>query len=202
MKKWIVVLRLAKLSVPEKIDFTRLVVSSMTDNKYFGDPIPGIEIVIGHADALQLAYKNAKETPSKENTATMHTKAFELDIQLGALGNYVQRIANENPDEGDTIIYSAGMDIRRSGGRPEVNFTVKNTPYAGVVELLTRAEGRASYIWQYSLDQEEWTTGNVTLQATTTIKDLKPGKRYYFRVAPVLKENQGPWQGPINIIVT
>ncbi len=202
MKKWIVVLRLAQQSVPEKIEFARLVASSMTDNKYYGDPIPGIDLIVAHTQALQLAYNNAQEAPSKENTATMHTKAFELDVQLTALGNYVQRIANENGDNGGAIIFSAAMDVKRSGGRAEVNFTVKNTSYAGEVELITRAEGRASYIWQYSLDKEEWQNGNVTLQATTTIADLKPGKRYYFRVAAVLKEKQGPWQGPINIIVT
>lgn len=201
MKKWIVVLRLAQQSVPEKIEFARLVASSMTDNKYFGDPIPGIYILTAHADALQLAYEKSRDA-GKQQTAIMYTKEFELDTQLTALGNYVQRIANETPDEGDTIIFSAAMDVKRTGGSTKRNFTVKNTPHEGKVELFTRAEGRASYVWQHSLDQEEWTMCSVTLQATTTISDLKPGKRYYFRVAAVLKENQGPWQGPINIIVT
>lgn len=201
-KKWIVVLRLAKQSIPEKIEFARIVANSMTDNKYFGDPIPGIDLIVAHAQALQLAYNNAQEAPSKENTATMHTKAFELDVQLTALGNYVQRIANENGGNGGAIIFSAAMDVKRPGGRAEVNLTVKNTSYVGEVDLQTYSAGRASYIWQYSLDNEEWTTGNVTLQAATTINGLKPGKNYYFRVAPVLKEKQGPWQGPIDIIVT
>ena len=68
--------------------------------------------------------------------------------------------------------------------------------------VVDRSEGRASYIWQYSLDQETWTTAKVTLKAKAMIEGLTPGKRYYFRVAAVLKDEQGPWKGPINIIVT
>ena len=202
MKRWIVVLRLASLSVPEKIEFAKLVVSSMKANPLFSDPIPGYDDITRLADELQLAYDKSQSRPSKEQTALVHTKAFELDTQLTALGNYVQRIANDNTENGEAIIFSAGMDVKRTGGSTQRSFTVNNTPYEGKVELVSRAEGRASYIWQYSLDQEEWTTALVTLQATATISDLKPGKRYYFRVAPVLKDEQGPWKGPINIIVT
>ncbi len=202
MKRWIVVLRLASQSVPEKIEFSRLVVSSMKENKLFSDPIPGYDDITRLTDELLAAYEKAKSAPSKEQTALMHTKAFELDTQLTALGNYVQRIANDNSEEGDAIIYSAAMDVKRTGGTAKRIFTVKNTPYEGQVELVGIAEGRASYIWQYSLDQEEWITGKVTLQATAILGGLKPGKRYYFRVAAVLKDEQGPWKGPINIIVT
>ena len=201
MKRWIVVLRLASQSVPEKIEFARLVVSSMKANKLFSDPIPGYDDITRLTDELQQAYEKSRDA-GREQTALMHTKAFELDSQLTALGFYVQRIANENVENGDAIIYSAAMDVKRTGRTPERTFAVRNTPHAGVVVVVDRSEGRASYIWQYSLDQETWTTAKVTLKAKAMIEGLTPGKRYYFRVAAVLKDEQGPWKGPINIIVT
>jgi len=201
MKRWIVVLRLARQSIPEKIEFSRTVVASMKENELFGDPVPVYGVITELTDKLQLAYENSRDA-GKEQTAFMHNVAFELDTQLSALGNYVQRIANDNAEEGGAIIYSAGMDVKRNGGSTKRTFSVKNTPYEGKVELITSAEGRASYIWQYSLDKEIWETAKVTLQAKAIASGLKPAKRYYFRVAAVHKEEQGPWQGPINIIVT
>ena len=93
------------------------------------------------------------------------------------------------------------MDVQRTHGGTTRSFSVINTAIDGRVKLRTRAEGRAGYLWEYSLDQENYIQANITVQATTVINGLTPGERYYFRVA-VVKEEQGPWQGPINIIVT
>ena len=131
----------------------------------------------------------------------MNTKAFDLEIQLSALGSYVTVIANNNPDIGDTVIISAGMEVRRTSDRQPQEFTVENTKYPGFVFVTSKSEGRASYVWQYSLDQETWTNCNVTRTATTNIGELTPGLRYYFRCA-IVTDKQQPWQGPINIIVT
>lgn len=93
------------------------------------------------------------------------------------------------------------MDVKRSTNRQAQGFTVTNKLNDGFVFMTSRIERRASYVWQHSLDQETWTNCNVTRASTTTISGLTPGKRYYFRVA-VVTDKQGPWQGPINIIVT
>ena len=200
MKRWNVVLRLSSRSVPEKIDFTRHIVNSMTDNDYFKSPIPSLKSIAKLADELQLAYQKSREA-GKEQTALKHSKDFELDTQLNILAGYVAAIANNNSDAGDSIIYSAGMVVKTKATRQGQAFEVKNAAYSGTVVAISSSEGRASYIWEYSLDQENWNTGSISITSKTTIEGLIPGKRYYFRVAAI-KEVQAPWQGPVDLIVT
>lgn len=200
MKKWNIVLRLASIAIPEKVDLALFIVKSMTGNEYFPKPSPELKTIFKIAHELQLAYTNSRDS-GREQTAEMYAKEFELDIELIALSNYVQDIANRDNEIGDVIIFSAGMDVKREKGGRSRTFTVVNTSISGRVKLQAKAEGRASYLWEYSLDQENWTTGNITVQSSTVISNLTPGERYYFRVA-VIKEEQGPWQGPVNTIVT
>jgi hypothetical protein len=202
MRRWTVVLRLASLSVPEKIDAAKVIVLSMTGNRYFDTPTPDLKVITALADELQAAYEASRDA-SKEQTALMYAKEFELVTQLNILSNYVESIANNESDNeiGDAIIFSAAMDVKRQKNRQDRKFGVKNTSFAGKVLLETKGEGRASFTWELSLDQENWSNCSVTLQASTFIDGLTPGKRYYFRVA-VVKGEQGPWQGPVNIIVT
>jgi hypothetical protein len=200
MKKWIIVLRLASQTVPQKIEYTRFIVESMTDNEHFPSPIPELKTITRLADELQLAYTQSRDA-GKEQTAIMHAKDFELEIELIALSNYVQDIANKDNEIGDIIIFSAGMDVKRQQNRQDRKFRVENTVMAGRVKLQTISEGRAGYQWEFSLDQENWIPAGVTIVASTIINNLEPGKRYYFRVAAI-KGEQGPWLGPVNTIVT
>ena len=201
MKKWNVTLRLASQSVPEKITYAGTVVASITENKeLFPSPTPELKTITDLADELQLAYEASRDG-SKTATSIMNTKVYELDVQLTALGSYVAVIANNNPERGDTIIISAGMEVKRTTERAPQEFVVVNTKHSGFVFITSKIERRASYVWEYSLDQENWTNCAVTRVARTSIGDLLPGKRYYFRVAAIT-ETQEPWQGPISIIVT
>ena len=106
----------------------------------------------------------------------MYNKEFDLDIDLIALANYVQDTANRENDIGDTIIYSAGMEVKMDGGSKTRSFGVQNTDIEGRVKLQAKGEGRAAYIWEYSLNQEEWEQASVTTQAATIIDGLRPGK--------------------------
>ena len=201
MKKWNVTLRLATKSVPEKITFAGTVVTSMTENiELFPKPTPDLKTISRLAEDLQLAYEISRDG-SKKATSIMNTKVFELDVQLSALGSYVTIIANNNADVGDTVIISAGMEVRQTSDRAPQEFAVENTEFTGEVFVTSKSEERASYVWEYSVDQLTWSSCSITRVANTIIDNLTPGNRYYFRVA-LVTERQGPWQGPISIIVT
>ena len=200
MKRWNVVLRLASLSVPEKIDTAKVIIFNMTGNEYFVSPTPALKEISKLADELQTAYEASRDS-GKEETAFMNAKAFELVTELNVLSNYVEAVANNDTEIGDVIIFSAGMDVKRTTNRQEQQFAVKNLEHSGFVFITSKIERRASYVWQYSLDQVTWTDCNITRASSITIKELTPGSLYYFRVA-VVTEEQGPWQGPISIIVT
>jgi hypothetical protein len=201
MKKWNAVLRLSSQTIPEKIDQARYIVASMEKNKdVFPIPIPSLEDITLIINELQDLH-TASRGGDKEFVAKLNAKAFDFDVELTSLANYVQTIANKENEIGDVIIVSAGMDLRKMTGPRTQKFEVMNTKMPGRVVLKTKGEGRASYIWEYSLDQEHWTSGKTTLTSKTIFNNLKPGNRYYFRVA-IVKEEQEPWSHVIHLIVT
>ncbi|PCJ26145.1 MAG: hypothetical protein COA97_06240 [Flavobacteriales bacterium] len=204
MKSWSVTLKLASLTVLEKIEFARSVVTNMTGNKLFSDPTPALDIITTLADELQVAYAASRDA-GKEETRAMHNKEFELKTQLTALGCYVQVIANNDSADGadgGEIILSAGMDFKQTSPRQDQVFTVSNAALSGFIVLTSKSEGRASYVWEYSLDQENWAQGSVTTKAESTISGLTRGELYFFRVAAIVNDVQEAWQGPISLTVT
>lgn len=202
MKKWIVVLRLAKLSISEIVSKARFIVTSMTGNPYFTSPTPTLSSILAAATALEDAAEDAR-VGSKEDTAVMNKRRDELDALLSNAGLYVQSVANNDPDIGDIIIYSAGMDVKHNEGGQPRTFKVFNTELPGRVRIRTASAGqRSGYEWEFSTDQNEWTAVDSTLQSATVIDGLISGTRYYFRVRALTKKGYGPWQDPISIIVT
>jgi hypothetical protein len=201
MKKWNVVLRLSSQTIPEKIDLARYIVAAMEKNKaIFPTPNPQLKDISIITSELQMLY-TASRGGGKELTVKLNAKAFEFEVELIALANYVQIIANRDNEVGDVIIVSAGMDLKKETGAGARKFEVVNTKMGGRVKLRTKSEGRASYLWEYSLDQEHWMSGKITIRSNTIINNLETGSRYYFRVA-IVKEEQGPWSNVIHLIVT
>jgi hypothetical protein len=201
MKKWNVVLRLSSQTIPEKIDQAHYILASMEkDKEMFPTPLPSLEKVALITQELQELH-TASRGGGKEITAKMYAKIFDFELELNTLANYVQDIANRDNEKGDVIILSAGMEFKKMTGPETPKFEVENTKVAGRVHLKTKGEVRASYIWEYSLDQEHWMSGKITRKSKTTLDNLKPGNRYYFRVA-IVKEEQEPWSNVIHVIVT
>lgn len=189
------------MSVPKKIELARFIVQSMERNTdIFPDPLPTLATITKAATELEEAYVNSRAA-GKEQTSIMYRKVFNLELELTDLSHYVWSIANRNNKIGNAIIYAAGMKFKKhKNGRNRI-FNAVNTTAEGTVKLQTKGEGRSGYVWEYSLDEENWTIGKVTVKATTVIKGLTPGKRYYFRVVTV-KNKQSPWSRTINLIVT
>ena len=201
MKKFKIALGLSSKTIPQIIDQARVIVLAMTNNKeLFPEPTPSLKAVMLAAEELQTTYLNSRDA-GKEFTALMRSAVFKLEIELIDLANYVLSIANRNNDKGYAIIYGAGMEVKNQRNGNSRIFNVSNTLVDGRVKLQTKGAGNAAYVWQYSLDEENWNNGSVSTKATTFINGLEQGNRYYFRVA-VVKAKQGPWLGPIQLIVT
>lgn len=60
---------------------------------------------------------------------------------------------------------------------------------------------RASYLWQISNDNENWTDLPVTLQAKTTVQGLTQGQKVFFRYCTVIKTGQQKWSNSVSWIV-
>lgn len=204
--KWLVKLGFSKLSTSEKIVTARAIVSQVTGNPHFPVPVPPLSQINSAILALESA-TTAAATGGSEETALMHARIRELDTLMGQLANHVEIKANTHPEIGDAIILSAGMQVKEHAGRNPNTFGIRNTALVGEVLVTSVAapNSRASYVWQYSLNPDNpnsWQTAATTIQSTVRINGLTPGKRYSFRAAVVTPTGQGPWQGPLNIIVT
>lgn len=201
--RFVVVLRLGRMSVLQKREKALFIVKSMTGNPHFLNPLPLLSDIIDAVNDLDTAIIQANEGSRKANIV-MHRKEAELARLLSAEGNYVENIANANPETGESIIIGAGMDFKKVHIRKASNFKVKNTEMPGEVKLRTKYADRAGFIWQYSInpgDDTSWITGSITNKASTIISSLLSGTRYYFRVAVLVNNKQQAWSEVVSVMV-
>src|ERR1035438_1144543 len=136
MKKTVVVLGLAGLSIPKKVEKARFIVTSMTGNANFNTPNPALAIITANTASLETAQLAAKGG-GVDDTANMHAMELVLDLSLKSLAAYVEGIANVNPMSAEAIILSAGMGVKSTGGRTAKDFAVTQTGNPGEVKLST-----------------------------------------------------------------
>lgn len=195
----IVVLGFARLSVPEKIAHCRMIVESMTGNPVFPSPTPDLATVTAAIDACDTAYVAAL-AGGVDDTASMHAKAAFMEMQVRQLSYYVEGIANADPAEAEAVVLSAGMRVKNRAIRMARAFYARATGISGQIRLSTRFVQRATYLWQMCTDAslETWETIGQATRSTLVKAGLVPGHLYYFRVAVVDKNGQGPWSDVVS----
>lgn len=197
-------LKLSRLSVPEKIEKSRFIVSSMTTNAFFiapnPVPIPTLAVITADVNALETAYIAAKGG-GKDETAMMHAKEEVLNKDLLILAAYVQMVSNNNGANAEAVALSSGMDIKHIPVHTAHEFSVSSTGRPGEIKTVTRYFNRSVFHWQMSTDGITWQTIGMTTRAKLIKGGLVSGQRYYFRVAVIDKEGQGPWSNVLNTIV-
>ena len=208
MLRWIVTLGLGSLSVPAFIDYVRAVVSAMTANPNFPSPPISLDDVTTDINAVDTAWQASQEVDSsKDDTAAVLPLVFKVITEMNYLAGYVEFTANEDHENGEAIIFSANMGVKASGANTGRTFEVRNTAIDGQALLRTESERSASYEWQHTTTPPgdpavEWTALPSTNIANTIANDLTPGLRYYFRVRANKGGIPGPWQGPVDTIIT
>jgi hypothetical protein len=115
----------------------------------------------------------------------------------------VQGLVDDDREHAPAIVESALMYFTIPGPPPKAYFTVEQGPVSGSVLLKAKSAGdRVGYEWQMSVDGGlTYTDLPRTMQAKTKVFNLEPGKRYWFRFRPVLKDGPGDWCDPVSIIV-
>ena len=202
MSKIIAVLRLGELSAAEKIETVKHVVVSMTGNPNFPTPNPALSIITTANNAFETAYLAAQHG-GKEATATMHVKEEALDILVRLLMAYVSTIAAGNPAGAESIILSAGMQVKGKGGRTSVDFAVDALKETGKIRIMTRFVKRATFHFQMSTNPGEESSWQTIYEGTLSkiIKSgLVSGVRYFFRAAVIDKNGRGAWTEPLSSI--
>jgi hypothetical protein len=174
----------------------------MTNNSYFGTPLPTLASVTAAIAALVTA-QNATAGRPPGAVAARNVKQRDLVQLLQHLGDYVLGIAEQSPENAAAIVASASMYLvqRQFVVKPE--FAVYQGAVSGEVSLVARAGkgGRATHYWQFSLDQKNWQSVADTDKARTTVSGLTPGQVYYFRHASMRKGVRTDWSQIVSFLV-
>jgi len=203
MKKKIrhlVKLRLSRLSPMQRLAQADRSVAALTDNSYFPDPQPKVDILAAaSAENRALRKKLAKlETALKVVRGEIHASDLKVNKALASLGNHVQRTSG-----GDAIIIlGAGMDVmgqaRRLGPLPAVTeLSVRRADHEGHLRCRWRPiHGAFAYEIQLALKPDgPWKFATASSRCDCTLPCLTPGVKYWVRVRAIGAAGQGPWSG-------
>jgi len=185
--------------VPALITYAQGIVTSMTNNPHFPAPVPALTAVSGAISDLQVA-ETAALARTKGAVATRNAKRTTLVSLLKQLLAYVQGIADGSPENGPSIIESAGLAVKKTPTHVARVFEAKQGASPGLVKLLApSAAHRSSYLWQYSIDGgKNWVDLMPTLQARTSVT-LSPGSSAQFRYRSVTKTGATDWSTPVTL---
>lgn len=190
--------------IAEYILYVRMIIVNIGNNPLiFVTPIPHLTDVTTHVDDLEEAEGVASTHVT--GSAALRDKKYEIvQDDLHEMLNYVQTLADKAADETTaiSIINASGFSLKNHGVRVKPDLVAENGRVSGSVKLTAKAvASRASYQWQSSADGVAWTDLPPTLQAKTTVEELTPGQRIYFRYRGITKEGPLSWSNGISWIV-
>jgi hypothetical protein len=201
MGRSIAVLKLSP-RIKNVITFAQSLASALTDNISFPSPNPPLATLQANITALSNA-ETAVLARTKGAVQDRNAKLAALRTNLETLKSYVQGVADAaNPTNAASIVESAGMTVRKITLHDKPALGVKQGSVSGTVNLAAKAPAhRASYAWQYSIDQKTWTSIPQTLQAKTGVSGLTAGTTYYFRVQALTMTGEGDWSQIVSLMV-
>jgi hypothetical protein len=196
---------IAALSLPKPnpalITYAQGIVKGMTGNAYFATPSPTLAVLTAAIADLQTTETLAL-TRAKGAAVLRNEKRATLVSLLQQERSYVQGIADLNPENGGSIIQSAGLAVKKVPVHPPRVFAAKAGAVSGSVTLVVPSAGtRSSYEWESSTDgAKAWVAMPPTIQAKTSITGLTPGSSVQFRYRAVTpKGGAGDWSLPITM---
>jgi hypothetical protein len=146
-----------------------------------------------------------------ETAALMRTKGAvearnaKLAIVVGDLHEaraYVNKIAAADAANAAAIITAAGLFVLKPSVHAKQLLAAKQGPAPGIAILEAKAVARkASYDWQWSLDQKTWVDVPPTLVARMTVAGLSTAVIHYFRFRARTRLGQGDWSDVVTLIV-
>src|SRR5687767_15639740 len=130
----------------------RLIVTMMTDNENFPEPMPPLAVVSSALDNLEareeLALKGGKGMVKERDVALRYASNV-----VGVLRAYVQSVANGAGEKAEAIVESAGMTAKKRSARTKQPLQVKRGNAIGRVVLDAKALPQpVQYRWQMSTD--------------------------------------------------
>ncbi len=189
-------------AVPALLKFAQAFASALTNNPNFPDSGPFVAAILAAVTALAAAETTAK-TRVQGAVAARNVAKASLNTALHSAKAYVQGKADANPSQGQAIIESSSLTIRKAAVRQKGTFAAKPGPTSGTVHLTGKVTARRSaYEWEWSADAgKTWTNLPVTMQAKAIVPNLPVGTVASFRFRPVTKTGEGDWSQVVTLLV-
>jgi hypothetical protein len=196
-------LNLRNLSVPDKVQKGRQIITAMTNNPNFSNPHPPLSDVTAALATLEQTYAllQGAKADVKAKATTQDDAEGKVDQILAQLAAYVESIAGND----EKIITSAGLATKASRSAPTVlsppqGLSATAGDHEGMIDLSWKKVPNArSYTVQISPDPptpESWSHAAIATASNRTIENLASGKRFWFRVAGVGAMGQSGWSEP------
>jgi hypothetical protein len=199
MKK--IKLGLAKMTIPEKIQKIRTIVTKMTGNTNFTTPIPSLNTVTAAINKLEISFEAALDG-GRTKKAAVNLDEVALDTTITQLAAYVQDISLGD----ETKILSSGMEIKAKPIAPQdmiapVNVRLLTKPAEGEITLKWKPINNAkSYIIQSTATPHmatSWEAFAVSGKASYKATELISNTVLWFRIAAVGAKGVGIFGDPI-----
>jgi hypothetical protein len=188
--------------VPKLIKVAQAILAAQTGNPHIPSPSPPLATLTTALGAL-VTTEAATKTRAAGTVAARDVARTNLLSLLQATKANVQQLADASPEQGEAIVTSAGMAVRKTAAQTKPPFAAKPGAVSGTVVLAARAAAvRASYEWEWSGDGgKTWTAVPPTLQAKTEIPGLPVATTVQFRFRAVTKAGAGDWSQPTALLV-
>jgi hypothetical protein len=199
IKHIIAVLNLRKYrKINAYIAKVKLVRQSMDGNSWF--PAPPVDVTVGGTFNNNISDLDDAETKALTRVIgaaqERDVKKGVVDGNLNLLKAYVQSVADENPENSEAIIISAGLDVKHIGKADKDDISVK--PKKGesgtMIARARKVEGTIANLWEYTVDDGvNWNELEATSKCSTEITGLTPGDTIIVRHRPILRKGKGTW---------
>jgi hypothetical protein len=200
MKRVIVALKMSRRLHPY-IYQARSIVERLAADPIYAGALPPLDVVEAHLDTLEEAAVAAL-TRERGLAPACRAALAVVRSDMNALGTFVQHLAAFHPEGGPAIVANAGMNVKNATGPLKGGFMVKQGRVSGSARMIAKAERtRASYEFQYSLDEKTWVSAETTVKAHQDVTGLVPGRVYFFRYRSVTKAGVGDWSQVVSLLV-
>jgi len=167
----------------------------------FVTPNPPLATFKADIDALDAAETLALGR-TKGAVEDRNAKLAVVVSDIHVARTYVNQLAAVDSANAAAIITAAGFALRKPTVQHKQLLAAKQGPAPGVVVLSAKAVApKASYDWQWSLDQKTWVDVPSTLVARTSVAGLSAAVIHYFRFRARTRAGQGDWSDVVTLIV-
>jgi hypothetical protein len=191
---------LIRVTRKKKPTLGQAIINGMTDNAFF--PIAEItallETLTKATDDLTIV-NAAAETGNHTSIAAAKAAAIAFDNAVNAVIYYVQGKADAKPADAETMIKSAGLEVRKTPSPvpapeavKEIEAVYTNQPGNILVSWKMPKNASQSFVYMTTTPEiaNSWVQINSMQGRKMMVANLTSGTRYYFRVEVANRRNE------------